>query len=104
MRLPEDLAVGHKVVRNSLAFSPEMLVATVGVAGAVSSQDMVLGRPRYLYGDWGDVDSHDWCANDQSLRVGTRIVSAYVSSTGVKYWIITEADRSATTFLLPDEY
>jgi len=39
-----------------------------------------------------------------SLQHGWRILSAYTLSTGVKFWIITEADRSVTTFLLPDEY
>jgi len=59
---------------------------------------------RHARGDWGDVCAEDWEANDQALEQGTRILSAYSLTSGVKIWIITEADRSATTVLLPEEY
>jgi len=60
---------------------------------------------RHARCDWGDVDEHDWQANDEALVNGDRLLSAYhTSSTGVKLWVITEADRSATTILKPDEY
>jgi len=59
---------------------------------------------RHTRGDWGDVCDEDWTENDFSLEQGFRILSAYRSKAGVKFWIITEADRSATTILLPDEY
>jgi hypothetical protein len=59
---------------------------------------------RHASGDWGDVSSEDWQENDLSLREGFRLLSSYHLSTGVKIWIITEADRSATTILLPEEY
>jgi hypothetical protein len=55
-------------------------------------------------GDWGDVGTGDWQLNDESVAEGTRILSAYKTTTAEKIWIITEADRSATTILLPDEY
>jgi len=59
---------------------------------------------RHMRGDWGEVCDEDWKENDFSLEKGFRILSAYKSKAGVKFWIITEADRSVTTILLPDEY
>lgn len=53
----------------------------------------------------GVVDQHDWRANERALIDGRRLLSAYVLRDGsTRIWIITEADRSATTMLLPDEY
>ena len=64
---------------------------------------------RHVKGDWGDVDEEDKRTNDKSLKHGTRLLSAYnddrFPKNGVAtIWIITEADRSATTILFPDEY
>jgi hypothetical protein len=59
---------------------------------------------RVVAGDWGELDDDDKRENELSLREGFRLLSAYRLSTGVKLWIITEADRSVTTLLLPDEY
>jgi hypothetical protein len=50
------------------------------------------------------VDAEDWAANDQAIIHGGRILSAYMLKDGVRLWIITEADRAATTILLPSEY
>ena len=58
---------------------------------------------RHLTGDWGDVDEFDKQQNDLAVKDGSRILSAYQTPAG-KLWLITESDRSATTFLLPDEY
>ena len=55
--------------------------------------------------DWGeDVPRGLAQRNDQAIRQGMRILSAYRTRTGQKFWIITEADRSATTILLPEDY
>ena len=59
---------------------------------------------RHLRCDWGDVDAEDRQANEDALLRGGRIFSVYHTRTRVKLWVITEADRSATTILLPDEY
>jgi hypothetical protein len=59
---------------------------------------------RHLAGDWGELDEHDIRENEFSLEHGLRLLSAYRLSNGTKIWIITEADRSVTTFLLPEEY
>ena len=59
---------------------------------------------RHVRGDWGDVDREDWEANEASLREGLHLFSVYHDRNGVKFWVITEADRSATTVLLPEDY
>ena len=59
---------------------------------------------RHISGDWGNVDEHDRRENEFSLAHGFRVLSAYTLNSGIKIWIITEADRSATTVLLPEEY
>jgi len=59
---------------------------------------------RHARGDLGDVCPQDWKANDDALIESTRLFSVYTLETGVKVWVITEWDRSATTMLLPDEY
>ncbi len=59
---------------------------------------------RHAAGDWGDLDSHDRGENDRALKHGGRLFSAYTTSSGLKVWVITEADRSSTTALLPVDY
>lgn len=59
---------------------------------------------RHMCGDWGEVDEADRAENELSLVHGFRVLSSYLTSAGEKLWVITEADRSATTILLPEEY
>lgn len=59
---------------------------------------------RHVTGDWGDLDEFDRQQNDNALKEGGRIFSAYHTSDGNKVWVITEADRSYTTALLPEDY
>ncbi|HEY3974117.1 MAG TPA: hypothetical protein VGM18_14010 [Candidatus Sulfotelmatobacter sp.] len=89
-----------------MKFSPGSVVATPGVLEAfrTSGDDPLAYLVRHLAGDWGEVDAEDWQANEQSLLRELRLLSVYRMSDGTRFWIITEADRSATTFLLPDEY
>jgi len=71
-------------------------------AAGVPARDLL---DRHCTGDWGDLCDDDKQENDLSVQQGFRILSAYsLPRTGVKVWIITEADRSVTTILLPDEY
>lgn len=70
----------------------------------VLTQDMITsGLKRHAAGDWGDVSEEDRAANERALLHGGRLFSAYHEG-DAKYWIITEADRSETTLLLPDDY
>ncbi len=59
---------------------------------------------RHVSGDWGELSAEDVEENELSLREGFRLLSAYRTAKGQKLWLITEADRSATTILLPSEY
>lgn len=59
---------------------------------------------RHLAGDWGDLDNHDRAVNQWSLTNDGRLFSSYRLASGKTLWVITEADRSVTTLLLPEEY
>jgi hypothetical protein len=80
--------------------------ATPGASAALEEahQSAAEFLQRHEAGDWGEVGPEDWAENELSIREGFRILSAYTLKTGVKIWIITEADRSVTTILLPEEY
>ena len=87
-------------------FALGRVVATPGVLRALSEAGDS-GRSylaRHVSGDWGDLDEEDWRTNDAALRGRARIFSAYHLRDGTKIWIITQADRSSTCLLLPQEY
>ena len=92
--------------RKKSLFSLGRVVATPGVLEALGESGEMPGQfiKRHLSGDWGELCNDDRKENDLSVAKGYRILSAYRTSKGVKIWVITEADRSATTLLLPDEY
>jgi hypothetical protein len=91
---------------SGIKFSPGSIVATPGALAALeaSEADPMAYLVRHTAGDWGDVDEHDRRENELSLVHGFRLLSAYALNSGTKIWVITEADRSATTILLPEEY
>ena len=80
------------------------IVATPNALDHITNEDILAAIGRHQAGDWGDVDGHDRAANDLALQTGTRILSAYRSRNNTKFWILTEADRSITTILLPEDY
>ena len=85
-------------------FYPGQIVATQGaLILSESGENLFAYLVRHLSGDWGDLGDDDKRENEFSLKNGFRILSAYNTNSG-KLWIITEADRSVTTFLLPEEY
>jgi hypothetical protein len=73
-------------------------------ASAKAKDDPVQFFKRHVSGDWGDVSEADKRANWTSLTEGTRLFSVYRLSDGTCVYLITEADRSCTTLILPDEY
>jgi hypothetical protein len=82
-------------------------VATPGAIEALNTEGVSAREllERHVGGDWGDLSEDDRSENELSVKEGFRILSAYtLPRTGVRLWIITEADRSVTTLLLPDEY
>jgi hypothetical protein len=89
-----------------LRFPPGRIVSTPGALQAFrdAKANPLTYLARHVSGDWGEVSEEDRVENELSVREGFRILSAYVLSTNERVWIITEADRSVTTFLLPSEY
>ena len=87
-------------------FSLGQLVATPGALDALqrNNQEPSEFLQRHLSHDWGDLDGEDKKENDYSVQHGFRILSAYTLEDQTRIWIITEADRSVTTILLPSEY
>lgn len=88
-------------------FTLGQIVATPGALSALGDEgiDSEALLNRHVTGDWGELSEDDRSENELSLKEGFRILSAYkLPLTGVKLWVITEADRSVTTLLLPDEY
>jgi hypothetical protein len=86
------------------SFRLGQLLATRGAIEA-AGDDLMQHIARHARGDWGTICDADKRLNDRALKDGTRLLSVYVLRDGrTKIWIITEADRSATTILLPEEY
>ena len=85
-------------------FSLGRILATRQARERLSDEDIGLAILRHVSGDWGDVCSEDWEANTRALETGARLLSAYVSWDAIRFYLITEHDRSATTILLPEEY
>jgi len=89
------------------ATKPFPLGRTVITSNAEQSlviDDVVAALRRHQRGDWGEVCRDDAKLNDDALLTGCRVLSAYADRKGLKFWIITEADRSVTTVLLPEDY
>lgn len=80
------------------------LVVTKNALRNISVVDMLAAINRHRTGDWGDVCAVDKESNDESLREGGRLFSSYQAGDGTRFWVITEADRSVTTILLPEDY
>jgi hypothetical protein len=80
------------------------IVSTPNALESITQDDILTAIGRHQSGDWGDVCDEDRKANDESLVDGTRILSVYHAANGTKFWLITEADRSVTTVLLPEDY
>lgn len=87
-------------------FALGRVVATPGALAAIEEcgHSLLAYICRHQVGDWGNVGPEDWAENELSLRQGLRLLSAYNLPSGKRLWVITEADRSVTTALLPREY
>lgn len=88
----------------NILFPFGQIVATPNALNTIQPEEIKKGLFRHLEGDWGDLDPEDKRANELALHEGTRLLSAYHAQDKLKYWIITEADRSVTTILLPEDY
>lgn len=92
--------------KKTALFPLGQIVATPGAVEALSEADQGVLEflIRHATGDWGEVCKEDAAENELSVKEGFRILSTYRTNKSVKIWIITEADRSVTTLLLPEEY
>lgn len=88
-------------------FQHGQLVATPGALELLGELEISPSHllERHLFGDWGDVPPEDARGNELSVKCGYRILSAYnVGDHGDRVWVLTEADRSSTCVLLPEDY
>jgi hypothetical protein len=79
-------------------------VITRNALGRLAAEDVQRALGRHAQGDWGELPTEDVATNQRALEVGGRLFSAYHDRNNTRFWIITEADRSATTVLLPEDY
>jgi hypothetical protein len=86
------------------SFSLGQTVITSAAIARLHPGDVYSSLQRHARRDWGEVCAEDKEENELSLREGFRLLSAYRDRNGTKFWIITEADRSVTTILLPEDY
>ena len=94
------------IMKQKPRFETGQICSTPGALGAMMDaiQSPMEFVARHMNGDWGEVCAEDQQANEEALDSNLRLLSAYRTTAGVKLWVITEADRSVTTILLPEEY
>ena len=92
--------------QNKVLFPLGQIFLTVGAQNALEKSHQLPNEflAKHQTGDWGMVCEDDRKENELSVTEGFRILSVYKTEKGEKLWIITEADRSSTTILLPSEY
>jgi hypothetical protein len=88
---------------HAVSFPLGQLVITANASLRLNTEEVMTALKRHTGGDWGDLCPEDSIANDDALREGGRLFSAYCSGQH-RFWIITEADRSVTTILMADDY
>jgi hypothetical protein len=100
---PTDLPLSEGA---RIRFPLGRIVATPGAIAAMGKADTdpLILLARHAIGDWGELCTQDREMNQEALARGGRLMSVYTLTSGAKLWCITEADRSATTLLLPEEY
>jgi len=89
-----------------IRFQLGRVVATPGALSALEKAEQLPAEflDRHVNGDWGDVPDADKQENEVAVEQGFRVLSAYTTSAGDRIWVLTDADRSVTTILLPHEY
>ncbi len=92
------------ILQNQCFFSPGTIVATQNALQQLPEHEVQRALARHLALDWGDCCPEDAEANTNALQTGDRLFSIYHTAEGIKFWIITEADRASTTILLPEDY
>jgi hypothetical protein len=93
-------ATGYPIAK----FRIGRIVATPNALSRLTQDDILTAIRRHQSGEWGDLDEHDRDENELSLKEGFRLFSVYHAVCGDKFYVITEADRSITTLLMPEDY
>ena len=93
-----------KPAKSNLPLPLGRTVITANAQNVLTDSDISGALSRHQSGDWGELCEEDRTVNEYALKNGERIMSVYTSSRGKKFWIITEADRSCTTVLMPEDY
>mgnify|MGYP001023454473 CR=1 FL=1 len=88
----------------SIPFTLGRTVITSNALDKLHPEDAALCLSRHSRGDWGELCEHDRKENERGLAVGGRLFSVYRDRHGVRFYVVTEADRSVTTTLLPEDY
>ena len=91
-------------LKSNRRFPLGQVVITQGALNDLPAEEVQASLLRHAEGDWGDVCKGDWALNDEALEHESRLMSSYRTKQGIRFWIITEWDRSVTTILLPLEY
>jgi hypothetical protein len=94
----------NNTTNNNRTFPLGQIVATANASRTLDPADIAKALARHAACDWGDCGREDWQENELSLKEGFRLFSVYHAANGRKFWIITEADRSVTTVLMPEDY
>lgn len=87
-----------------VSFPLGRVLITTGAEEKLHPAEVIAALRRHARGDWGELDPDDHAENQLALREGLRLFSVYRDRYETRFYIITEADRSVTTILLPDEY
>ncbi len=94
----------EKPVKSDLPLTLGRTVITANAKNILSDLDIETALSRHQSGDWGELCEEDREVNEDALQNGFRVLSVYKSKKGDKFWVITEADRSCTTVLMPEDY
>jgi hypothetical protein len=92
------------IVFDQALFPLGQLVITANAKDALHPEDVAAALRRHATGNWGELCDEDKAANQRALTDGSRLFSVYRDRGGVKFYVITESDRSVTTVLLPEDY
>ncbi len=93
-----------RLIQQPPKFELGQVVATPNALETITHEEIARALTRHHRGDWGECCQEDAATNDRALQEGARLFSVYRTRNDVKFWIITEADRSVTTVLLPEDY
>ena len=92
-------------LRINIPFKWGTVIITPAAQATIRDADILTAFGCHVSCDWGEISDNDWEINNDSVLHGVGLLhSVYKNHDNVKFWIITAADRSVTTVLLPSDY